>query len=185
MGIKIRIANLQDVERILTISHQVLGKDYLTFGSLQETNKQFLVAEKSEQIIGFTGLHFVSFAYLRYLLEKYPIQLPDFDDEMLICKMNTLAVLPEFQQRGIGKQLHLARLELAQNLGYKHFFLMAWKHPQQGIQAEKLLLQTHFEKIIELPNFWYQESLLQQYECAACGNPCLCTAALFLRGFSG
>lgn len=184
MDTKIRIANLQDAEKILAISHQVLGENYLTLGALQETKKQFLVAEKNEQIIGFAGLHFVSVAYLRYLLKKHPIQLPDLNEEMLLCKMNTLAVLPEFQRRGIGKQLHLARLELAENLGYKHFFLMAWKHPQQGIQAEKLLLQTNFEKVIELPNFWYQESLLQHYECAACGNPCGCTAVLFLRGFS-
>ena len=105
----IRKAKLSDAKKIQELSKIFSDKEEMlprSLISIYENIRDFFVYEKSEKIIGVCALHVC------------------WED---LAEVRTLAVLSEYQKKGIGKELTEACLNEARKLEIKKVFTLTYK----------------------------------------------------------
>ncbi len=177
----LRPAEERDLSQILTIADQQLGADY--FGSTLTENLEpfhlFTVAEHQGNILGFcSGMLFPAFDPPSCLSE---VDLPRKVIEQAVCGLlKTVATRPDFELAGIASQLIEYNLKELQRNGAEIILGLAWKDVYGRINVGTIMQKLGFRILKEYPNFWYTNSLKQQYKCPVCGNPpCRCSAVLY------
>jgi len=139
MSIIIRPARTSDIKAIRAIideysaSRRLLTKETVT---LYESVQEFTVAESAEKIVGCGAVHVL------------------WED---LAEVRTVAVFPEFKNKGIGTQLLEALLQKAKDLGVKRVFCLTFE--------TKFFTKHGFEEIEGTPvePEIYQQ-LLQSYD---------------------
>ena len=170
----------QHFDAIISISNQVLGKHYLNPKLLNEyinnPNKKALVVKVENKIVGFINSELIE----RTKLPKDIIKEVQDLSSPHVYFIKQVIVHPSYQKKGLGKKM------IHEIINQKHqknipFLCLAWKKDNH-IPIEKTLFFNGFQRINELPNYWYNDSLLHQYNCLSCGTPpCKCGAVLFFK----
>ncbi len=104
----LRRANVKDAQAIFKILQEYAIKGILlprSLNSIYENIRDFFVYEENGKIVGIGSLH----VYWEDLAE-----------------IKSLAVLEEYQHKGIGKQIVLKCIEDAKNLGLKKVFALTY-----------------------------------------------------------
>jgi amino-acid N-acetyltransferase len=105
----IRKAKIEDIRQIQALINAFVKKDLMlprSLNELYENLRDFWVAEEDKKIIGCAGLHV------------------SWDD---LAEIKSLAVARNRQARGIGKDLVLACLTEARQLGAKKVFVLTYR----------------------------------------------------------
>jgi amino-acid N-acetyltransferase len=106
---KIRKARIEDIKQIQELINFFAKKDLMlprSLNELYENLRDFWVAEENKKIIGCCALHI------------------SWDD---LAEIKSLAVAKNKQEKGLGKELVLACLIEAKQLGAKRIFVLTYK----------------------------------------------------------
>lgn len=173
--------NLTEIKRI---SDSCFGLNYLTEKDLDETIQQkgvFLKIIHDSVTIGFCISFHVENSYEHHSIFGGPI--PNFLS-IPYSVIKTIAILPDFQNKGFGFQM-LENIICKLKNGYDshHFIYPAWTE-SDSFGFTRKISKLGFKSVQTIPNFWYSDSLTKDYQCIKCGTPpCHCSLTVFLLNF--
>jgi N-acetylglutamate synthase-like GNAT family acetyltransferase len=93
--------------------------------------------------------------------------------------IRSVAVADAEHRGGIGTQLVQAAIKELWKLGATVIIAVAWAD-QNSCRIAGVLEAFGFKRGATLPSYWQQDSQENSYECPVCGNPCKCSAILYL-----
>lgn len=179
----IRKAKKHDYSSISPIADVQLGKDYLTrqiFSSCLKSNNNIncLVADDADNnsICGFAIFKLIDKKELKSITKGHDIEQLCFEDS--IGYLRTIAVAPEYTNQGIASHLAKNILDYFKNNNIKCIISTAWKHAGI-INISSILEHLGFDKVIEIPNYWHEDSIKEGFMCPQCGNPCTCSCVIY------
>lgn len=158
--LRIRPFLSDDLEKIISLADDQLGKGYVISTDFLSPNRIVFVAEdKRGHLLGFI---------MGYI-------------ENLTGIIKTLAIERSVQKKGLGKSLIEKMLAVFASEKMHKVVVVAWMHcKSQKVPLESLMKMLEFKEEERISNFWKNDSLLRHYNCPVCGAPpCLCTAVIF------
>ena len=182
---KITITSFQEQfkDELLAISDQQFGKSFLDENAINyyTSNKycKVIIATDENHLAGFSILEFCTF---EEAMSSLNIKLTWFHESInlndIVCIRRHMAVHPGILNSGVGTKL----LEEGQKMAHgkaKAVLSIAWENTNTT-PMKKLLEKFSFQKISELNNYWFNESLERNYSCGLCGSPpCTCSAIVY------
>ncbi|MBI1836324.1 MAG: hypothetical protein HYR91_03565 [Flavobacteriia bacterium] len=176
-----------ELDAVYEMCNFELGQNYIKkeFFIDSITNKKSIVrvAKIKAKTIGFSiAILYTKDELIEYLTDKRAEQLvlPPLENQLVgITKI--VVVLEKFKKNGIGIDLLNDSLKLIGNHQIGFIFGFAWKS-KNSINAKRILERNNFKEILEIKNFWNDESIRENYSCPDCGNPpCVCSAVIFMK----
>ncbi len=180
----IRLINKSDFPRIIRISDNQLGKDYVNKNlleqSLDKDDRFCYVAEahKTKQPIAFAMCMVIDYEEAKKISRTEEIKDLQFYDKIGYIK--TVVVDEHYEGYGIGSKIVGECIDYLSSLGCSAFISTAWKHAGV-INIANILQLNDFYKISEIPNYWYEDSLTEGFQCPQCGNPCNCSCVIYAK----
>lgn len=180
----IRPIKKEDFSKIIYMSDEQLGKDYVNADLLRQalTGKDcfcYVVENKNNHTpIGFSFCMSINSSKLLEITHQKEIKELKFYEKIGYIK--TIVVDKKYEGFGIATKLVLKSLEKMEQDGCEACISTAWKHC--GItNIANVLLKNGFIKKLELSNYWYEDSIKQGYLCPQCGNPCHCSCVIYVK----
>ena len=199
MKIEIRPFSIEDKISVLSVSDQEVGKnfidqDYLNF-FLNNLNAGGIVAIIHEEVVGFSFFQWCSvnelskyiFTDKNWLTETVNIKKKDSPSSVygehsrtiLIGYRNLTAVKQDFQNKGVGSRLvdfSIKKLKKKSNI----IVNVVWK-AENKINLGNTLLRYGLKPVKTITDYWREDSIKRNYDCAVCGRPpCKCTAEIYI-----
>lgn len=181
---KIEISSIKQnqVPMVLSIAEKQLGEAYIDVDGLLNKENIAIAASVSGKLLGFcTGKKIaVSDLYnkIPQLAQMKLKQLEVVDEVGMVASMATDS---ESTGRGVGSELLEACVSELEKSGLNVLVMTGWKS-DKGVHVGSLAKQYGFKEILEVPNFWYEDSKVQDYKCPSCGDPpCECSAVIFIK----
>lgn len=180
----IRNIKKSDYPRIIHISEMRLGKDYVTGDLLEKALKSdecfcLIAADKrTDQPIGFSFCKYIDYEKTKELCNGDDINVLRHCDRIGYIK--TVVVDKDYEGFGIATKLVADCILKMKELKYDCFVSTAWKHGGT-INIAHVLEKNGFVKTMDIPNYWYEDSLKEGYLCPQCGNPCHCSCVIYAR----
>lgn len=182
--ISITDAAESDIPHIIDISDTELGKDYLNDEDLKgffaASDCILRVAKKGgKEIVGFS---FSYYAPPEAIGEKMRWEnMPKkFQYSTRIGVLKTVAVRSKHKGMGIGNSLVVdAQSELGKK-GVPSILTVAWKS-DLGINISGIMSKNGFVPNCEIEAYWRKDSIVSGYDCPVCGNPCHCSAVIYVK----
>lgn len=175
MSLVIKKLEKTAIPSLLKIADQCFGNGFFTIEQtelLVQKQTPLFVLLKNKILIGFVFAHSDSTPFSAYLDRQ----------KKQIGILQSIAVLPSLQNKGMGKLLLNHILEYFKLKNYQSVIYPAWK--ENNPHFIKHLKKIGFKKIKEIKNYWKKDSLEKNYTCKRCGNPpCLCTLSIYLLQF--
>lgn len=181
-GIHISTTRQKDVHAILTIANIQLGDGYIQPCDLQRDRSVSLVARISEDVVGFCLGTIITKSELHAKLPQLKLQnMNAFDSEAFFGLVNSIAVDAPSKKLGVGHELMERCIEELAELDARIVFMIGWRS-SEGVNIRSLANRNGFSELLEIPNYWRDDSLAHQYQCPTCGAPpCNCSAVLFVK----
>jgi GNAT superfamily N-acetyltransferase len=96
--------------------------------------------------------------------------------------ITSIAVAPAARGRGVARTLIQRALRELATHGAERAYALAWERADtHGCMLCGALTANGFQFALRLDRFWYQDSLVHDYVCPACGHPCRCAARVMVR----
>lgn len=183
--IEIRKLKESDIPYVLALIDYSLGEGYYSKAQVQsyiEDEKFSYVALEHDTII---GVILNDILYLEVFSESLSVESSILSKaahpHTKIGLLNVLVVKESFQRKGIGNMLLEVSLQEMKERHIHHMFAEAWKTTSGVINIKKLLVSLGFEEIIEIQDFWKEDSMKEGFSCSFCGFPCICSAVIFCK----
>lgn len=181
--INVSIENITQeiVPKIMRIAEKQLGDTYINEQELSE-NEVSLYAKAGNEVLGFCiGKVIETNQFLKQHKTIAERNNKVLNSTTKIGVLSSIAVNEKSKGRGVGTQLMNATLAAFESLGIKIVVMTGWKS-SKGIHIGGLAKIAKFDELFEVPNYWYDDSIKNNYKCPECGNPpCKCSAVLFLK----
>ena len=178
--IVIKKVESNNLSAILHIADKQLGKDFINTEDFIQDNFLKFQAEINNKIVGFITSKELTideiYARIPQLKEKKFKQFNVIDKVSFI---GSVATDPEYEGLGVASVLFehiLNELERKKNI----IFMIGWKSIK-GINIEGIAKRNGFDAIMEIEEFWKEDSIKNQYDCPICKNPCVCSAIIYVR----
>jgi ribosomal protein S18 acetylase RimI-like enzyme len=189
-GVTLRGMTSSDHGAVLSLFDRALGRGYVsaadlsgnwgtfqTVGVVAEAGDGSLVAAMTGSVAMFPGA-------LRPLLPvdqvRSVLALTPQLDRPGGALLRSGAVRPDLRRRGIGSAMTWLLLGHLAGAGGRHVATLAWVD-YAGCHAANVLERNGFSKITRLPAYWYETSIVEEWECPTCGTPCECAADVYQR----
>lgn len=149
-------ARKPDRPRIIELSDQAFGANYLKEEHFEEGHESFVVAIVKHRIVGFASCS----------VSKG------------VGNINSVVVESDYKRQGIGSELvHQCLLHLW-NLGVRKVTSQGWQRKDNGmVGVRSPLLANGFKEIGYEENYYFSEG--SDEVCIVCGVPCYCGAFLY------
>lgn len=144
------------------ISKINFGENYLLFSKTIKKSQEVLVIQNSQKnICGF-------------LLSDSEIKSCN-NQHSVVLTLKTIAVHPLWQKRGVGTYLFDFWLNQIKAEPNTLIQIPLWKQSNGIAALENLAVKMGFRYYKTELNYWYEDSLLKNYQCKFCGPPpCKC-----------
>ena len=180
----VRETKAEDFAEIRAIADKQLGKNYLVAADLQRilqrhtaTFSLSAVERASGSVVGYCLSSSVDYKVAEQICRR---DVSELHGTTLPVYIETLAVDPQHNGKGIGSQLISATMERCREHGVGALFGSAWKQ-RNKINVGNLLLRNGFRQLEEIPDYWLEQSIREGFICPECGNPCHCSCVLFIK----
>lgn len=135
-------------------------------------NNHLLIAILNDEVLGYLTIDITT---EKEFFKQKRVDITANNDPVLI--LNTCA--SKYEKCGIGSKL--VNFAINQNFkNVKKIYCPAWKH-SDVINIAKLLDTLGFNSLIELKNYWFEESLGIDKFCPACNTPCFCSLVIYCK----
>jgi ribosomal protein S18 acetylase RimI-like enzyme len=180
--IKITAISDKQVPALLNIAEKNLGEAYIEVDDLKNKEGIALAATNSGKLVGFcTGKKVAVselFKNIPQLAQKKLKQLQVVDEVGMVASIATDSAETG---KGIGTKLLSECASQLQNMGLNVLVMTGWKS-EKGVHIGSLAKKLGFEEMLEIENFWYEDSKANGYRCPSCGEPpCECSAVVFIK----
>jgi GNAT superfamily N-acetyltransferase len=175
---KIRLAIEKDVSQINQLLNFNLSFGLSTEEKINHILENIFVSEIEDKIVGMSFLTEINkedlieeFFHHKEILDKIKIE-----EKNNLIKL--LVVDKEYRRIGIGTKL------ISESLSNKEApcFAIGWVQRDFGFQAESILKKIGFKEVVEIKQFWLEDSLNNNYGCPYCSDYfCTCSAKIFYR----
>lgn len=173
----------ENITAILHISDKQLGQDYINTKDFLEDDFIKLQASIGKKIVGFITAKELS---KEELFNKLPIlkskKLKQFEIIEKIAYIGSVATDPKFEGLGVATELFKEALKELQKKNTM-VIMTGWKS-SEGLNINNIANKFGFEKILEVEEYWKEDSIKNQYDCPVCKNPCLCSAIVYVKHFN-
>ena len=174
-----------DFDKVLEISSQQLGPDYLKkadllkYLSTPETHLQVVLNEN--QILGYSIIYLVKIKKLtEFGLGSCLQYLNEFGLDNIVQLRKSTAIDAEYVKKGIGKKFINYTMNLFANQS-ELILSINWKKGDE-IPMKNISSSLNMKVLCEIENFWKKESLENEFRCPECGNPpCTCKAVIYFK----
>lgn len=175
----------QDWSEVYEIANAQLGRDYISIDTLRlcqdkDSSLKCFVAKdkKTKSVLAFSIIDTIDYNQLMEITKNRKIV------ELMFCNqigyIKSVAVSPKFKGHGISYKLINYCIEYFKKKGITKLVSTAWKHA--GIINIKSLLEKQgFSIKTEIPDYWYEDSIKNKFDCPQCGNPCHCTSVIYIK----
>ena len=184
--VKILSLKSNHIPSIIDIANIELGYNYITnqqlYSIIDNTNSWVCkVAIVHSKVIGFVLCKKNEQSEFNSIIENYNDIIVNKTNNLQFGLIKTIVVEAGYKGQGIGTQLVTQCISLLKKQNVYSFYTLSWKSEKKD-NSEKLFLKLGFTKLLEVPNYWKQDSLQNNYRCINCGNPpCTCSAILFVK----
>jgi GNAT superfamily N-acetyltransferase len=178
-----------DVTEVLKIAEGQLGDAYINSSDLMSSKTGIaLCAKLQDRIVGFGTAKIIDAKdFYSKLLSFFsndtalrPLQRR-LEGEKTIGLIASVATAPSATGRGIGTMLIAECIEHLEKLDINIIAATAWRS-SKGVQAGSILENRGFQSVLEIANYWKDDSEKHCYMCPVCGPPpCQCSAVIYLR----
>ena len=172
-NIKIICENISSdyLKQTYLIHQDKLGENYLSYEHFENLAKQnlLLIAVENDEVLGYLTLEYST---EKAFFAAKNIDIPASDCPILI--LNTASV--KYEGMKIGSKLVDFAIKNFSNNASK-IYSPVWKNENQS--NIYLLRKFGFSPLIELKNFWYEESIGIENYCPDCNTPCTCSLIVF------
>lgn len=103
-----------------------------------------------------------------------PIEEFSYSDKIGYIK--TIAVDSHYEGYGIENTLTEKAVESLRKAGSNVFVSTAWKHAGM-INLHGILSRNKFRKCLEIPDYWYVDSIKEGFECPNAATPAIVLAS--------
>lgn len=174
--IEYKLLSKQYLKQTVTLINTYFGSNFITpttaVDYIDNKSKYCVIAINNNLVIGCL------FAQLDNT-NNFPA-LTEFQNLKVLHRKHTV-VNKSFQRKGIAQSLwEFLLINVKQNFDLSVSY--AWMYNSK-IPIEKHLLTCGFHQYAIIHNYWYNDSIEQQYSCIVCGNTCRCSAILFIKHF--
>ena len=179
---RIKSFELQDIPAVRKFTDRWIGSNYFTDESLEEileisTQKgkcSSLIALEEERLVGVR----ITYAPGRWIYQQRGLSIKDWPitpDKVGYFK--SLFVADDFQNRGVGRSLSLASLEILKEIGAGAVICHSWlESPGNG--SSNYLEKLGFQPVKRHEKFWLEVD----YQCVKCApERCICTALEMIK----
>lgn len=185
IDITIKKGGPEHASKVLLLLSDQLGEGYMDVSDITFGPKEFLfVAEYDGEVVGFAlSVILDKDDFKNHLLgQKYrtPADIRISDQMGTLALIDSIAIDPSYQKRGIGSKLVKKSLEALREAGAKAVTSFGWKEGD-NVNIGPTFRYFGFKERKEFEKFWHQDSIEKDYDCPHCGNPCNCSAVLFSR----
>lgn len=163
-------------EEILAMANEAFGADYFNSSVKDTDNSIWLAAFVNDDLVGFVLSYIVDWLFLN-----------DDDLKSLFVKDKPVIYLKSIVVKSIYRRQLIASHLIGQleksALEYKAsgIYADAWATPI-GITSGLLFDKAGYKELKRIENFWYDDSLLEGYQCKECGiAPCCCSAVIYYK----
>lgn len=183
--IKVRNFKLTDFAQIVRILDSQLGKGYISEDYLRDIidDKKYTFCKVVEdttkhQIVGVSLYGIMDYTEVKQLTQGRDINELKFAPQIGLIK--TVAVDEAYKNLGLASSLIQSILDELITKDIVCFISPAWKH--SGItNIANVLENKGFVRTLEVPNYWYESSIQEKFECPHCGNPCHCSCVIYVK----
>lgn len=172
-----------DLVRVQRLFNEAFGHGYISLGTLQAKVRDpnpasaVFTATVADTIVGAATCGPVTETFHQQLVDHLPDVFGSLDHAGWL---QSSAVDPAWQRKGIGSLLLDRRLRLLRQNGCKSAVAVVWNY-QQPSGSAGLLQTVGFQPQGTIPGYWRQDSILRGYSCPNCGPVCECPATIFLN----
>ncbi|MGD9994340.1 MAG: N-acetyltransferase family protein [Salinivirgaceae bacterium] len=177
----IELLQMSELNRLIPISDACFGAGYLKlnqFTKFLSAGSLGLIYRVNGKVVGYC----LSTVFERTgdYKETYSSEITEIAYPLGLIK--NIAVLPDYQNRGIGKLLLDAIIhKLNFKFGCKTLHYPAWTE-SENYEFTKKLRGLGFTVQGVFPDYWAKDSLEKNYYCQRCGAPpCSCSLTLFVK----
>ncbi len=182
LPILIKSISKKTLPTVLNIAEKQLGNAYINTEDLLNNENVSVYVSVNKEIAGFcTGKKIELETIYNDIPQLKNLNLKQLDAVESIGLVASVATDPNYSCRGIGTALVSHCIKQLESKGLNVLLMTGWKS-EKGIHIGNIAEKHGFEKLIEISDFWKEDSITNQYCCPSCGNPpCRCTAAVYVR----
>ena len=172
----------KELSAVIGIAEQQLGHAYLDSDVLLATGSLASCAAIDDKVVGFYIAKVVSvdevYQRIRGLREK---GLTYLEDAEKVGMVSSVATHPGYAGKGIASTLVRHCVAALERQAVNVIAAIAWKS-DKGVHIGAVLAKQGFEEVMQLDDFWKEDSVSRHYTCPACGDPpCRCKAVIYIR----
>ncbi|MBN2026128.1 MAG: GNAT family N-acetyltransferase [Actinobacteria bacterium] len=94
--------------------------------------------------------------------------------------INSCAIRNNYRRQGIGTALTTEAIKRLSGLGCTAIMVISWGSDDSD-SIRGILEAMNFKKIANIEKYWREDSIKRDYSCPKCGNPCNCTANIYIN----
>jgi GNAT superfamily N-acetyltransferase len=190
----VRSAQIGELASICALLGDALGDFYVDVETVREsmtdTEKAtcLVAAGQDAGLWGASTYYLVNRdSFVRFLpLGQEPLaealQVFRFNDSVGLLR--SLAVRPERRDRGIATQLVRKGISWSEQRGATAMLTVAWT-PPEGCHLLGIMKAEKFDAVMQIDNYWTEDSKQKRYDCPVCGPVCVCSATIFRKSLAG
>ena len=178
-NIKVKKVLEQDLKSISNIVNEQLGLNYINSKNFMQNNFQKYQASLNNELVGFITFKYVT---VEDVLKRIPKVSQKKLEKLLLGKkityIGTVATDSEYKRLGVATVLFKYVINLLEKDNV--IIMTGWKN-NDTINIGGIANQYGFENILEIKDFWKADSIKKKYDCHICGNPCFCSAIIYMK----
>jgi len=175
----------EHLKEVFELANNTLGNNYITSSYLKQylNSKNYLgfVLLENNKVIAFISIVILSPSTLKKMVLKendWFYKLAKNYPKIALQKQTI--VNPKFTNQGIGTKL--VKLSIKEVTPLTDIQLSTVWKKEGDLAMEKLLLKNDFRLIKTIQNYWYKDSLNNNYNCLICGTPpCKCATEVYIK----
>jgi len=193
-NVTVRTAVLEDAARVCGLLGDALGDAYVSIETVKAaiapdaTSTCMVAVDGGGQLIGAATLYLVGRSSIGSFL---PVGQESLGDDLRVLRfhenvglLGAIAVRATHRGRGVATELTIAGAEWCASRRATAMLTFAWSSPE-GCHLAGVLGATQFERVLEIENFWTEDSKQKRYTCPTCGPVCSCSVVVFTRSLDG
>ncbi len=185
----IEIKNMEKLyfPHIIAIADKQLGSHYVTIEMLNrciENPEKYVckvaIDTSDKRVVGF----YISYILLPEEIDEIVVIDQKIVPRMLKCApiigvIKTVAVDGAYQGKSVGTSLCQDSIEEFLKRNVRTICTVAWKSIQ-GTNLKGVLKNLKFDELVELKEYWKEDSVKNGFDCPVCGKPpCVCSAVIY------
>lgn len=176
-----------DCQRAVDIAGLAFGKGYLTIEEIRGwiADDRFIILKAvgttDDGVEDMAGFAVGCVMWKEDAMDFLRVNDDIFGDADMIGIVKMAAVNPAFQKQHVGSTLVKDLLESMKLIGAGSYACVAWRQNNGVENIEPLIAKRGFVSKLVINDYWYEESKKEGYVCPADGNPCHCSADIWIK----